>query len=342
MKVKILEKGGEGRWDAFVRNSRSSTSYHQSGWKNVVERTYGHKPFYLFSEEDKRITGILPLFLIEDMFWGKRLVSLPFASYGDICSENIDTSEGLLAEADGIMRDLGARYVELRCRGNTAANNRPVNDKYVTYVLKLSDGLDNIWRQMNQKRRNTIRKAQKYGLTVELAESGVQDFYALYARRMRELGTPVHSCSFFKELKAEFPGSTKTMFVRYDGRLVAGLFLLLFNGTMLSGWSASLGEYLYYAPNDLLYWEATKYGCEHGFEYFDFGRSLRDTGIARFKKEWGGAEVGLKYYYLLNDTESIPDINLSNPRYDSLSRIWRRLPLIVANRVGPVVRKRLV
>lgn len=343
MEIKLFQtESDEKRWDDFVRDSPCTTFYHQTGWRNVIERTYGHKPYYLFAEENNQILGILPLFLINDMFWGKRLVSLPFCSYGSICSGDKSAAEAMMAQANELMMHLNTRYVELRCLDDDiVTDGLPVNDLYSTYLLRLSADPDIIWRQMNQKRRNTIRKAVKYGLTIVSSKDDVEDFYGLYAQNMRDLGTPVHNAIFFRELKTEFPDNVRAMLVQYEGKIIAGIHLLLFNGTLTSGWAASLRDYLYYAPNDLLYWEAIKYGCEQGFEYFDFGRSLAGAGSARFKKEWGSAEVKLKYCYLLN-TDKMPHLNPSIPKYARLAKIWRRLPLTIANRLGPLIRKSIV
>lgn len=346
LEIRLLQdENDEKRWDDFARDSPSSTFYHQIGWRNVIERTYGHKPYYLFAQENKQIVGILPLFFISNYIFGKRLVSLPFAPYGGVCSGNANVIKGLLTQANKLMMDLNTKYVELRCFSDDIATDAlPKNDQYITSILKLSCDPDNIWRLMNQKRRNTVRKAYKYGLTTETGEEyeGIEEFYSLYARNMRELGTPVHSAKFFSELKVEFPHSIRATFVRYEGKIIAGIFLLLSNNTITSGWGASLRDYLYYAPNDLLYWEAIKYGCEQGFEHFDFGRSLAGSGSAKFKKEWGSVEVKLKYCYLLNNTDKIPHLNPSIPKYARLSKIWRRLPLMITNRLGPIIRKSIV
>ncbi len=346
MEIKLLQNESDGkRWDDFVRECVFSTFYHQIGWKNIVEKSYQHKSYYLFAEENGQIIGILPLFLVKDVLWGKRLISLPFAPYGGICSRNGDAIEGLLTDARKLIVNLRAKYIELRYRAGDAVSARFTrNSQYITSLLKLSADPEIIWRQMNQKRRNTIRKAYKYSLTAEIDEKdeGVENFYSLYAHNMRELGTPVHSARFFREVKAEFPHSVRVIFVRYKGKIVASVFLLLFNNTIISAWAASLRDYLHCAPNDLLYWESIKYGCERSFEYFDFGRSLRGSGSARFKKEWGAKEVNLEYCYMLSNTDKTPLINSSNIKYERLSKIWRRLPLPLANRLGPMIRRSIV
>jgi len=81
IKLEIIElqKEEEKSRDEYVHKSNSSTFYHQIGWKNVVEKTYKHKPIYLIAKEEGEIKGVLPLFLMKSMFFSKKLVSVPFA-----------------------------------------------------------------------------------------------------------------------------------------------------------------------------------------------------------------------------------------------------------------------
>jgi len=345
LEIRALQtQDDEKRWDEFARHHTSSTLYHQTGWKNAVEQAYGHKAHYLFAEDGAEVVGILPLFLVKDLLSRKALVSQPFAPYGGICSTSPSVSEQLLSQAQRLMMDLGASYVEMRCCAPCSATaNLPVNNQYIAAVYEIPGGSDEAWLRMNKNRRKKVRKAQNNGLTAEICEPGqaTEAFYRLYVRNMRDLGTPAHSARFFEQVVIAYPNGTRVALVRHEGRVVAGTFLLLRDGTLTCGWGASLKEYLWCDPNDLLYWEVIRYGCEQGFREIDFGRSLSGSGNATFKKEWGAGETCLEYRYMLNGTCGVPNVNSSNPNYDRLSRIWRRLPLTIANRLGPIIRKRV-
>ena len=104
LKIYKLEREEEKAWDEYVWNSYSSTFYHQIGWRNVVEKTYKHKPIYLIAKENGELRGVLPLFLIKSIFFGKKLVSVPFAPYGGICADNEAIEKRLLKKLRGLQK----------------------------------------------------------------------------------------------------------------------------------------------------------------------------------------------------------------------------------------------
>ena len=166
VEIKQLREKDEKKWDEFVMKNINATFYHQVGWKKVVEETYGHKPFYLIAESEMgEVVGILPMFLIRDIFFGKRLVSVPFGSYGGVCCENDDIGNALINEAINVGMNLGVGYCELRNFKNMNAHeNFNCMKEYSTFVLDLSNGVEYIWENMSRKVRNMIRKGEKSNL----------------------------------------------------------------------------------------------------------------------------------------------------------------------------------
>jgi hypothetical protein len=88
------------------------------------------------------------------------------------------------------------------------------------------------------------------------------------------------------------------------------------------------------------YFEALR-TCERGVRVFDFGRSKQGTGPYDFKKNWGFEPAPLAYEYCLYRRSSIPQNNPLNPKYRALIALWRRLPIRVANFLGPHLVKSL-
>ena len=119
--TELQNREEEKAWDEYVHNSNSSTFYHQLRsvliklFKSLmVEKTYKHKPVYLLAKEEGEIKGVLPLFLVKSILFGKKLVSVSFAPYGGVCTNNETVEKALVEEASRITEEYRADYLEFR------------------------------------------------------------------------------------------------------------------------------------------------------------------------------------------------------------------------------------
>lgn len=155
---------------------------------------------------------------------------------------------------------------------------------------------------------------------------------------MNYLGTPVHSFNFFNKLGQTFPENIFIASVELSNTIIASLYLITFNNTVLSGWGSSLNRYLNYAPNNFIYWNAIQWASENNYSTFDFGRSQLNSGTYYFKQKWKGNEIPLKYsHFCENSTESKDASD-----YKSYSKIWKKLPSQLTKVLGPAIRKYIV
>ena len=338
LEITELEKEDEKAWDAYVRSSHTSTFYHQIGWRNVVEKTYKHKPIYLVAKEEGEIKGVLPLFLMKSFIFGKKLVSVPFAAYGGVCADNETVERALVEEAKRITKKQGADYLELRQFNRNEMEELATNDAYVTSILKLDKNTDVLWNAFRKSMRRYVRKASKNDFQVTMNSKDIKEFYKVYSQGMRNLGTPAHSFAFFRNILLEFPEDTNVATIEYEDKVISTTFLLYFKDTVIYGWGASRKEYLELSPNYLLFWEAIKYSCENGLELFDFGRSQPNTGVFRFKEGWGAEPKQLCYQYYLNNIHKMPDTSQLNPKRQRFAKVWCKLPLSLTNKLGPILR----
>jgi FemAB-related protein (PEP-CTERM system-associated) len=185
--------------------------------------------------------------------------------------------------------------------------------------------------------RNKIRQAIKKGLTVDSGKKYLDDFYRVLAVNHRDLGTPLHSKSFFRKVLDEFDGISGIFVVKYESNVIAGMLYIHLKGVFSEPWASSLRSYNHLRPNNLLYWEAINYACRNGFKYFDFGRSTINSGTYNFKRQWGSDQKRLDYHYFLNRANKVPAVNANENKYKLAINIWRKLPLKIANAVGPRV-----
>lgn len=339
MEIKELGRKDEKAWDEFVNKSNDSTFFHQIGWKRVVEKTYGHKSIYLFAEEDGEVEGILPLFLIKSLIFGKKLVSLPFTMYGGVCSENDIVINALVEEAKKITIDFGADYLELR-HFNEKSVNLPTTYKYFTSILNLHQNLELLCQNFRKSTRRYVRKSSKMNFKITIVSKDVKKFYEVYSRGMRDLGTPAEGYTFFKNLLHEFGDYVNMPIVEYEGEIIDTVLLLYFRDTVIYERGASLEEYKHLNPNYLLFWELINDSCEKGLHFFDFGRSLWNSGTFFFKSGWGANPKQLYYqYYLGNKVRDIPDISQASPKRKMFAKVWRRVPVPIADKLGPMLRR---
>lgn len=324
-------------WSEYVAQSDSATVAHQIEWREIMQIGLGHQPRYLLGLEGQKLTGLLPLFLVRT-WWGKKyLVSLPWIDYGGIIADSQAIAVELLRAATDLAEQEKAEFVELR---SVASDNLGLDERTdkVTFRLPLETDHDNLWKGFEAKLRNQIRKADKSGLITEFtSREGLDDFYRVFSRNMRDLGTPVWGRRFFEEILARLSDRAFLILVRKESRVIAGGLVLKFKRSLYVPSASAYRNSLKFCPNHALYWQVIKKGCEDGMTAFDFGRSSRDSNTYRFKKQWVPRPTQLTWQYYLHRCHEMPKINADNPKYRLIINLWRRLPLPVANWLGPKV-----
>jgi FemAB-related protein (PEP-CTERM system-associated) len=342
MAIEVLRNEDRERWDEYVTNSGSSTCYHLTGWKSVIERSFGHKTYYLFSEKDSNINGVLPLIQLKSMLFGNFMISLPYVNYGGICSDNEDISDRLLQEAGRIATDTDADHIELR-NTRPMRDGVPVKTTKVSMRLELPQNPEALWKTFPSKLRSQIRRPEKEGMYV--TSGGIEEldsFYAVFLVNMRDLGTPVYSREFFRTILKEFPDTAWicTVYTKSGDPAAAG-FLVSFKDTLEIPWASSLRSYNYCSPNMLLYWSVLELACKKGYRAFDFGRSTPGEGTFKFKEQWGARPVQLYWHYWMKNGGHLPQLNPKNPKYQMAIKIWKKLPVAVTKIIGPAIVKNL-
>ncbi len=338
MQIVELTTQAEQEWDNYVWESKRGTFYHQIGWRNAIESVYRWKSHYLMAKENAKIVGILPLFVIDGFPFGKALISLPFAPYGGICADKHDVDNKLLQTACELAYRENVDYIEFRHLHETNLK-LSLRNNFTTLIMKLENDPANLWNQFLPKVRNQTRKAIKAGLETRRGKQYLREFYKVYAQNMRDLGTPVHSLALFERLIEKFPDSIEIIVVLHSEKVIGGAFLSFYKDTANDIWASSLREYFKYCPNNLLYWDAIRYSCERGCKYFDLGRSEWNSGTFRFKEQWGAQPKQLYYQYYSTKPGNVSGLNASDLKVRCFRSIWKRLPVFIANPLGPVLRR---
>lgn len=340
--ITIREMAAEdaSRWDDFVRNCPTATFFHLSGWKHVIENIFQHPTWFIYAETRGEIRGVLPLAQVRSRIFGNSLVSLPFCVYGGVAAMDCEVLQALETAADHRARDLGVDHLELR---NVIQRHVdwPRQDIYVTFRKEILPDVEANLMAIPRKQRAMVRKGAKAGLATQI-DDGIDRFFALYANNVRRHGTPALPIRYFEMLKEEFGQDCESLIVTNSaGSPVSGVLTFYFRDEVLPYYAGDTLAARDLAANDFKYWELMRRGCERSCRVFDYGRSKRGTGSFQFKKNWGFEPKPLSYEYRLYARQEIPQNNPMNPKYRAFIKLWRLLPLGIANRLGPYVVRNL-
>jgi FemAB-related protein (PEP-CTERM system-associated) len=322
--------------------SAASSCYHLTCWKDVIEESFGHRTYYLLSEDHDEVTGILPLVHLKSAIFGNFIISLPYFNYGGVCADNPIIAGRLIDEAIRIAKDADVDHIELRHTWSVS-NGMPVKTGKVSMRLPLANNLDALWTAFSSKLRSQIRKPEKLGMYSKIGqEDELDSFYKVFSTNMRDLGTPVYPKYFFGNIIRRLPDSARICSVyTKDGLPVAAGLLLGFKDRMEIPWASSLRTHNHLSPNMLLYWASLQFACKKGYGCFDFGRSTPGEGTYRFKEQWGAKPVQLFWHYWLKNGGPLPELNPKNPKYQLAIKVWRRLPIGLTRLIGPKIVKNL-
>jgi FemAB-related protein (PEP-CTERM system-associated) len=335
MRIRELDDGAAGAWDRFVQSTPEATFFHLSPWRKVIAEAFGHQTHYAYAEQDGAIVGVLPLARMKTRLFGDALISTPFCVYGGPVAATPEAADALQEHALGLMRRTGVPSLEFRRLGapDTGWHVRP--PLYYTFRRPITGDAESDMKAIPRKQRAMVRKGIQNGLR-SVSDGDTARLHRVYAEMVHALGTPVFSAKYFRLLGEAFPGAHDVTTVLHGEQPVAAVLNFHFREEVLPYYGGGTRAARGLAGNDFLYWEVMRRaGAERGARLFDFGRSKSGTGAFDFKKNWGFAPQPLNYCYLLKDGASLPDNNPTNPKFKLMIAAWRRLPIGVANVIGP-------
>lgn len=328
------------RWDDFVFRCPEATFFHRAGWRQIVSDVFGHRTYFLYAERDGAIEGVLPLAHVKSLLFGNALVSLPFAVYGGAASVCAEATKALEDEALAIADRLGVDHLEMR-NFERRHTDWPMQDLYVCFRKAIDPDVEANMLAIPRKQRAMVRKGIKNGLRSEI-DHDVERFFPLYADNVLRHGTPAMPRKYFAKLLEVFGEDCDVLTViDTQGKPISSVLSFYFRDEVLPYYAGDDEAARDLAGNDFKYWELMRRSCEEGIKVFDYGRSKQGTGSYSFKKNWGFEPKPLYYEYKLYRRDSIPQNNPSNAKYRLFIEAWRRLPVGVANWLGPFIVRNL-
>jgi FemAB-related protein (PEP-CTERM system-associated) len=330
------------RIDAFVAEHPDSESFHRPQWSLAVEEGCGQRGHYLLAERPGRgLVGCLSLTHVRSVLFGHALVSTGFGTGGGILALDSAAAEVLLRAAEQLADRLGCATLELR-GGPIPDSYRIRDDQYVGFVMPLPQGEEAILKSIRRRHRG-VKRARALGLHARVGRGAREqaDFVRVFGESMRNLGSPVFPPRLFAAMLDRF-GEDCDIITIFDGtEPVAGLLNFYFKGTILPFWGGGTMAGRSRRANELLYFEAMCHGSRRGCTRFDFGRSKVGSGNHSFKAGWGIEPQPLRYGTRTAPGASPRDVNPLSPKYRLQVAAWKKLPLPLANLIGPPIARGL-
>ncbi len=328
-------------WNNYVNQHPDGCIHHLSEWTGLFQQSYGHEYHYYFAhDKNNRIVGILPLIRLKSVLFGDLLVSMPFFQHAGAIADQPSIEQKLIAHANRAAARLGVKHIEYRddiCRDGMPAQTHKVN-----MVLTLPGCSETLWQSFSSKLRAQIKRPQRERPEIKTGHKELlNDFYAVYARNMRDLGSPLHSKKFIANILDQFPDNSWLVVLRLKGKPVSAGLLLGYGNTMEIPLASTIRDVNHLSINMLMYWQILQLAIAKGYQKFDFGRSTKNAGTYNFKKQWGAIAKPLYWHYWLNDSNELPGLNPDNPKFALVIFLWKRLPVIISKWLGPHIIKNI-
>lgn len=332
-------------WNGFVAACADASLYHQAEWTQFIGRIFRQQTWFIEARDAQgALAGVLPVVRQPGPLTGSFMTSLPYFNYGGALARDDDVALSLMEQAKHLAQQQRCRYLELRDIHPRGGDWTLRTDK-VSMVLDLPADLAGLGTALGSKLRSQARRPDREGAQVQVGGAELVDaFYDVFSRNMHALGTPVYPRRFFQSLAGSFPANTTIVIVHRDGQPQAAGFLLIDGKRAEIPWAACREDAKGRGYNMKLYWACLAHAIERGCSRFDFGRSTVDSGTYRFKAQWGAKPVPLYWHRWdagraagRHDEGSADNGGMR----DRVARIWRALPLPLANALGPLVSPRL-
>lgn len=338
--IALLDKEDR-EWDDYVAKHPAASIHHRSQWRDVLKKTYSIESFYFFARnEQQKIVGVLPLVRLSSRLFGDLLVSMPYFQRAGAIADHPSIETALMQAANEQAAQLGIGHIEYR--DDILREWLPSQSNKVNMVLALPGSEEALWQGFSAKLRAQIKRPQQLAPEVLIGgKEYLDDFYKVYSRNMRDLGSPSHSRRLVENILDRFPGSSWLIVIRMNNRPVSAGLLLGHGDTMEIPLASTIRSANPHSMNMLLYWEVLKLAIRQGYNQFDFGRSSKEAGTYRFKQQWGAQPKQLYWHYWLFNSKQLPALNAANPKYALIIYLWKKLPVRLTQWLGPLIVKNI-
>ncbi|GGY82322.1 hypothetical protein GCM10011613_28860 [Cellvibrio zantedeschiae] len=326
-------------WYDFISTIPNATAYHQQAWKELIEFSFQNttRVWAAFDLKNAIIGGI-PLTFFDSHLFGKFAVSIPYVNYGGVITRYFNIAQQLLAHLRFVCDSESLSHIEVRTMQPDLAEKS--SSKKASMILRLPKTSEELEKDLGSKVRAQQKKAEDYLPTIKFGKLELlNDFYRVFSQNMRDLGTPVYSKKWFMAILKNSQVNATIAVVNIKGKPVSAAFLIGHNEMMEIPWASTIKEANIFNSNMWMYRKILDFAIHNKFSFFDFGRSTQDAGTYKFKKQWGAVPYQHYWYKILpNATNNEgPELNPDNPKFAIMIAVWKKLPLWLANTIGPAI-----
>ena len=325
-------------WQECERTVYPQLNAHRPAWISGVAEGLSHRSFLIRAKMGGEVVGLLPLMLVKGPIFGRFLVSLPYVNTGGVWAKNDDAAHSMVDHACDLADQLDVKYLELRHEVPVQHDrlNFERTDKF-HMRLELPSTSEELLKSFKSKHRSQIKKSNDYDLSVEFGGGDLLgEFYQVFARNMRDLGTPVFSKRLFSSVLREFGADAELSVVRKDGQPIAAALLVHAGEVSEVPSASSLREFNRTNANMLMYWHLLQRAIERGSKVFDFGRSSESSGTYRFKRQWGAQPSPAVWQYYVR-SGSPEEMRPDSDGKQRLVKVWQHLPVSFTKLIGPTI-----
>ena len=333
------------RIERFVDGHPEGTPFHRPAWLIASALGTGNKAHALIAERVGEIVAYLPLSEIHSPIFGRMLASSGFAVGGGLLLHEGTPSAAIFHALEELAGRLNCPSIELR--GGTLPQRRTgweiKRESHCGFVQPLAADDEAQLLLVPRKQRAEVRKglANDLAITVGTADHDRAAHYAVYAESVRNLGTPVFPASLFGEVLDGFGGDADILTVWSENRPVASVLSLYHGGAVMPYWGGGTRDARRLRANDRMYYELMLHARQRGCSAFDFGRSKTGSGAYDFKRNWGFEPEPLSYAQWTAPGCAARDADPTSDKHSARIELWKRLPLPIANLIGPFIARGL-
>lgn len=337
----LRDAGDVRRIEGFLAEAGASL-FHRPAWLAAVEAGTGQRATGLVSERLGQVTGWLPLTEVRSVLFGKALVSSGFGVGGGIIADGPDAARALAAAAEGHAVRQGFAGIELR-GGPIPEHWQAWDDKHCGFKRPLAADDEAELVAIPRKARAEVRKGLSFGhrVTIGRGRADLAAHYACYSESVRNLGTPVFPRALFAAMLEGFPDSSDILTVWDGERPLASVLSFYHDGAVMPFWGGGTFAARAARANEVMYYELMLHARRQGMNRFDFGRSKTGSGPFAFKKNWGFAPQPLTYGAWTAPGQPARNVDPTDASYSRKIELWKKLPLPLANTLGPWIARGL-